>query len=58
MIPFVQNSTECKLTGSDRNQISGFLGMGAGIQKERHKGHREGLGVVDRFIILFEVLVP
>lgn len=49
-----------RLIYGDRNQISGFLGMGAGIQKDQRKdtkGHREGLGVVDRFIILFEVLV-
>ena len=30
MIPFIENSRKCKLTYSDRKQISGFLGVGNG----------------------------
>ena len=33
-------------------------GWGQAYKRKDTKGHREGLGVVDRFIILFEVLVP
>ena len=29
MTPFIQNSTKCKLIGSDRNQISGDFPGGA-----------------------------
>lgn len=47
MIPLIQNSRKCKLTCSDRKQISGCLGIGIGekgLGGKDYKRAQETLG--------------
>ena len=50
-MPFVYDSTKCKLLYNDRKQISGYGGGGTGLRSGQEgvgsmitKGHKENLG--------------